>query len=376
MNVKRKPGAKRSTGRLVLAALLCLGACLQQACQSPQSGPSEYHVGFSNLELDHTGPEGGNETLTAAVWYPTAQEPHPFTYGNGFESTVARDAIPYRDQAPYPLIVFNHGLYSSKLSCLALTEHLARQGFIVIAPDYLDAAAPDFIEQATARKIQGETELTNPVDTVRALADLQALANAGHEAIVSYIEQFRLRKASFVIDSMLTLNQDRSSAFHGLVDSSAIGMAGHSLGGLTTLGLIGAYDEVSINDDRIRAALIMSAPDPFREGIGHVSIPIMIMHGDIDLPSLVPLAETLYAKAQAARFYMVIRLATHFTFGNAPCQNHDSIPQCQRNDEHVRLINGYATAFFARYLKHDIQAEEELQRSNLMLSRYDRELRQ
>lgn len=375
MKVRQKSSCQWNTGRLLSAVVMCLVVFTCQACssQSPEINPPPFNVGFSIYDFDYTGPEGEKEVLTAAVWYPTTVESESFTYNNGFTSSITHNGPVNEEHAPYPLIIFNHGMYSSGIEYLPLTEYLASEGFIVVAPDYDDTMAPDFVTQAALSRIRNQEEVSDPIEVAKALDDFDELLNTTRKAIVSYMEKFRLQKAIFIVDAMLAINEDTSSPFYSLIDGSAIGMAGHSLGGLTTLGLIGAYKEVDINDKRIKAALIMSAPDPFQENIDGVDIPIMIMHGDIDAPSLVPLAESLYEKADAAKFYMVIRFATHVTFSNAPCANHDSISQCQREDEHIRLINSYAVAFFNRYLKHDMEAKEELWNSNTMLAKYNRE---
>lgn len=368
----------KHVGWLLLVTFLCLLTFILQGCfsPSPQVNLPEFNVGFSICDFNYIGTGGEGERLTAAVWYPTAEKPSSFTYSNDFTSIIAYNAAPDREHGPYPLIVFNHGLYASGIQSLPLTEYLASQGFVVVAPDYSDTIAPDFVIHAALSRIRNEEKVNNLVDIVKALADSENLINASRDTLVTYLEKFRLGKAGFIIDAMLGLNEDRSSAFYNLIDGTAIGMIGHSLGGLTTLGLIGAYDDVGLKDERIKAALVLSAPEPFKEHIEQVNVPIMIMHGDIDLPSLEPEEErkALYEKADSPKFYMVIRFATHFTFGNAPCENHDSIPECQNSDEHVRVINGYASAFFKRYLKQDIEAEEELRRSNLMLAIYDKEL--
>ena len=98
-----------------------------------------------------------------------------------------------------------------------------------------------------------------------------------------------MNKARFIIDSILELNNDSASSFYTVIDENNIGMAGHSLGGLTTLGLIGKHSEEEMKDERIKAALVLSAPAyPFETSAGTIDIPIMVIHGDLDLPRIEP----------------------------------------------------------------------------------------
>jgi predicted dienelactone hydrolase len=326
-------------------------------------------------EFKYTGEEGESTILKTAVWYPTADTPITYRYSNNFSSTICKDASVFQRSTPYPLIVYNHGLYSSNLAFLGLTEYLASHGFIVAAPQYNDSIAPGFVLNSVVNEIESEENTSDPSKKAEAFENLDQLINTSRDAIASYLERFRLRKARFIIDTLIDLNEQSTSRFFNQIDTGNIGMAGHSLGGLTTLGLIGAYRDVNFTDKRIKVALVMSALDPYQDDVGGIKIPVMIMHGDIDIPSSKSLAEKLYQKARSARYYMVLRVANHFTFGNTPCNNHDTIPECQVEDEHIQLINNYATAFFELYLENNPGGKELLENSNLLLATYRRDFR-
>lgn len=362
------------------AALFCLFMLTCLACSPPAAeiGPHQFNVGFAIYDFTYTNPEGEEEVVTTAVWYPTKQEPSSYTYNNGLTSSVAFDAVPDEENGPYPLMIFNHGAYASGIESLHFTERLASEGFIVAAPDFIDTLPPDFTEQIAFNRIKGDEGVAQPRAVLEVVDDFVEMMNADREAFLSYLERFRLKKAGFVIDEMLELNQDSDSAFYNLIDEDAIGMSGHSLGGLTTLGVIGAHPDESMKDERIKAAILLSAPAyPFEDNIGQIHIPIMIMHGDHDLPVIRPEIQrgVVYDNANPPKFYLVIRRCTHFTFGNSPCEGYDSIPQCHSSDGRVQVINDYGSAFFKRYLKQDLEAEAQLQESDSMLVTYEREFR-
>lgn len=360
------------------AILLCLLmlACFACSNPAPEIGPRQFNVGFAIYDFTYTNPEGDKEALTTAVWYPTAAEPSSYTYNNGLTSSVAFEAVPGMENGSYPLIIFNHGAYSSGIQSLAFTERLASEGFIVAAPDFIDTIPPDFVEQIAFARIKGSAGVADPPGVLKAVGDFMETMSADRDAFLSYLETFRLRKASFVIDEMLELNQDSNSPFHNLIDEHAIGMARHSLGGLTTLGVIGAHPNKGMKDDRIKAAILLSQPVyPFEGNIDQIDIPIMIMHGDHDLPAIRPEIQrwVAYGNANPPKFYLVIRQCNHFTFGNTPCEDYDLIPQCQSSVGQVQVIINYSSAFFRRYLKQDLEAEDQLQGSDTMLVTYERE---
>ena len=364
--------------RLALT-LVCFLALTGSSCWDSTQGavPTELNVGFAIYDFTCIDPEGISERLTTAVWYPTAEEPGPHTYNNDVASSVAVDAVPGKEYAPYPLIVFNHGAYGSGIGFLAFTERLASEGFIVAAPDYVDTVSPDLRDQVAFSRIRGSEGVADVRSVFEAVGAFADMLNTDRDASLYYLERFRLRKASFVIDRMLEMNRDGDSPFYGLIDEDAVGMAGHSLGGLTTLGLIGGHADRSMHDDRVKAAILLSSPvHPFEDNIPQIDIPVMIMHGDQDAAAIHPEVQrgVAYANAGPPKFYLVIKRCTHFTFGNAPCQDWDSIPKCGKANFSVRVICDYASAFFKRYLRQDLEAEELLRASDETLETYECEL--
>jgi predicted dienelactone hydrolase len=153
-------------------------------------------------------------TTRIMVWYPTKnpdskQETITYTV-NGWGSTlpvgghaILRAEADFED-GPYPLVVFVHGLGGSLLSNAYLCEHLASQGFIVMAIDYAD---------------NHETGSTvNPA-----------------------LSMFtRPRDVSWQIDYAEQLNADENSQLRGMIDIEHIAVVGHSYGGYTTLVAGGA----------------------------------------------------------------------------------------------------------------------------------------
>lgn len=359
-------------------AVLCIITVFFASCHptSPEPDARNTRIGFTIYDFTYINYDGAEETLTLALWYPTTEKAHPFTYNNGFTSNIAVNATPDRENGPYPLIIFNHGLYASGIRSLPLTENLAREGFIVAAPDFTDTKPLDFVSNVATDRIKGTEGITDAQDVLKIIDEFTEVMTDNREIFIEYLEKFRLGKSRCVIDFMLMLNHEAGSQFYGLIDENAIGMAGHSLGGLTTLGLIGKHDDIHMKDERIKAALILSATAyPFEETVNQTDIPVMVIHGEYDLPSIKPdvFRRVMYDNANAPKFYLVIKNCSHFAFSNTPCKDYDTITECQECDPKVQVINAYSSALFKRYLKQDLSAESTLRQQDDILSIYEYE---
>lgn len=367
--------ARQTVWSLVLS-VLCIITLFCTSCHSkvPEPDSIDTHIGFTIYDFTYVNYKSEEETLTVAVWYPTTTRTHRFTYNNGFTSNIALNATPDRKNGPYPLIIFNHGLYASGIRSLPLTENLAREGFIVAAPDFKDTKPLDFVSIVATDRIKGTEGITDAQDVLEIIDEFTEVMADNREIFIEYLEKFRLGKSCCVIDHMLALNQNSDSRFYGLIDENAIGMAGHSMGGLTTLGLIGKHEDVRMKDDRIKAALVLSAPVyPFENTNRQIDIPLMVIHGEYDLPSIKPelFRRVIYDTADGPKFYLVLKNCGHFAFSNTPCKDYATITGCQECDSKVRVINSYSSAFLKRYLKQDLAADNILQQKDDMLSTYD-----
>jgi dienelactone hydrolase len=159
---------------------------------------------------------GADRPLPTTIWYP----------GSG--------------AGPFPVIVFSHGLTSEPSAYAALLARWARAGFVVAAPSF-----PHTHYQA---------EDYRPLDVANQPADV-----------------------SYVLGKILALNAKTGDPLHGRLDTSRVAAAGHSAGGITTIGLFTAN-----RDERLVAAIVLAGeqvlPAPFRGP----SAPMLFVHGKLD----------------------------------------------------------------------------------------------
>jgi predicted dienelactone hydrolase len=308
-------------------------------------GPAIHPVGYQELIFIDSTRE---RTLKTAIWYPTVK---------GTRNAVGAFPGGALDPAggPYPLILWSHGNLgrSTDGQNNFLTNAWASRGLIVVAPDHQKNTGYD--------------------------------QDASYAAIMPFLRAGDIR---LVIDQMLLLNADPKSFLHGMIDPEAIGMAGASFGGHTTLLISGArfnldyqadwcqrhpdgwegclrLDEIQSlkpgqlvfneTDPRVKAALAM-APDGFEafhaDGMAPIKIPIMLMGGERD--TLVRPEEQqrpMYAAIRSTKYLLIQKNADHFVYANG-CNSWDwdSLPLCSTLHEPILSAS---LAFWMLHLKRD-----------------------
>ena len=143
------------------------------------------------------------------IWYPAlnpdgaAEDIIYDWYTLPLSGHALRDAAPDMRDGPYPLIIFAHGLESARLAAPYLSEHLASEGFVVMAIDFADN--------------QGTVGI-NPLYSLLFT---------------------RPQDVSWQIDQAVSLTAS-GGKLEGVIDPDRIAVVGHSLGGYTALASAGA----------------------------------------------------------------------------------------------------------------------------------------
>lgn len=361
----------RAPRHAVPLACLTILALLFSGCGS-SSAPSEpltidtvaergpYGAGVITVELvDTSRPTEPNRdfagrderTLVTEVWYPAAPD---------VEAPEAGDTALFLDDAPYPLIVFSHGLSSSRRLSASYTQHLASHGYVVAAPDF-------------------------------PLSSGGAPGGPRLRAVINQPED-----VSFVIDSMLAFGAEEGHLLEGAIDDERIGLTGHSLGALTTY--LTAYGPK--RDERAGAALPVSIPGCFfPEGFaGEVSVPIMLLVGRDDLITAAAGSNRAFHIANPPKYGVEIEGGEHIRFADidltdqqaagavreviagaglatdvtdivdafgggdfSACASPDDPGDLISGDRQRELLRTFATPFFAAYLRDDDRARQFLE---------------
>jgi dienelactone hydrolase len=211
-------GVLRTLGVVVLLALMA-ASCGGDDDTAGEGGGSDNPQAVStheDLEATFT-----DETFVDPSRPTSASQ---FAPGSDSRTLETRIAYPSPLEGKAPLIVLAHGLWGSPSKFTDLMTAWAEAGYIVAAPTF---------PRSTEDQPGGE-----------AASDVGDVANQPADV-------------SFVIDEMLRLAGDSDSVFYKHVDEDHIGLAGHSLGGVTAYG---AVFNTCCKDDRIVAGAFLAGP--------------------------------------------------------------------------------------------------------------------
>ena len=141
----------------------------------------------------------------------------------------------------HPVVVFTHGFTGTFTDYTFLFEDLASRGYVVASVDHtFEATAVEFPDGRLVQSVLG-SYLTN---TMRA-----------DEQTIDFAVSVRLNDLNFVVNAMESLNAGGNTKFAGKLDMSRMALAGHSLGGMTTI--LGVE-----KDSRFRAGVILDGLVP------------------------------------------------------------------------------------------------------------------
>lgn len=250
---------------------------------------------------DHNLPGRDARTIEVILQYP-------IDGGSAEEDTAITDAPPADDR--FPLVVLSHGLTGTGSALQSRSLGWARAGYIVALPTFPLSSGDGGIRDDYPNQ---------PADV------------------------------SFVIDSILRLDADSGDPLHGHVDVEHIAAAGHSLGGLTTLGA--TYNSCCI-DERIDAAIsIAGFEEPFPGGdfADRPATPLLLIHGQLD--RVIPIdsdnaGDALFQTARPPAHYL------RFPQG-------DHMNMLQPGDL-AQVVDDTMLAFLDTYLRSDTGRLDEL----------------
>jgi fermentation-respiration switch protein FrsA (DUF1100 family) len=159
---------------------------------------------------------GKDRPLPTTVWYPAT--------GDG----------------PFPVIVFSHGLTAQPSDYADILARWARAGFVVAAAAYphTSTGVADF----------------DVIDLLNQPAD-----------------------ASYVLTRVLALDGKAGDPLAGRLDREHVAAAGHSGGGITTIGMLSGA-----RDDRLTAAVVLAGRQVLPGVFTGSAIPVLFVHGKRD----------------------------------------------------------------------------------------------
>lgn len=306
------------------------------------TGP--WNVGHT--ELDIVDASRADRTLPLDVWYPVdapdwtgAFAVYALLGELGPVSGLAKTDAALSDAGPWPLIVFSHGFGGVNVQSTHLCEHLASHGFVVVAPEHTGNT---------------QSDMSSPDPAADRFPDV-----------------------AFVIDSMALKNATPADPFFGLVDTSEVGVAGHSFGGLTATMMASGFGPDPA-DTRVTVIMPVAAANSFLSDaqLESVTIPTLLMVGTLDPLQSETIRSFGLMNSAPDLFRVDVVGANHTHFANVcdigdwlisigiPKESWASVgagalipiyestcePPAFSIDEATRIQNLYAAALFRRYL--------------------------
>ena len=277
----------------------------------PLAKPPPAQARFHDLEFTDAA---RNRKLPVRVWLPASGKPEP-------------------------VLLFSHGLGGSREGAAYLAEHWSARGFVVVCLQH-----PGSDDSVWKSSKVGQRRV-----------DMQKAANA---------ENLLLRAGDVpaVLDQLEKWNAEPNHLLSGKLDTSRIGMSGHSFGAMTTQLLAGqTLAGKSFADTRVKAALPMSPSPPRigndRRAFAGVKIPCLLMTGTLDdspIGNTRPEDRRLVFPAlpPGNKYELVLDKARHSAFSDRLLPG-DGLA---RDPNHHRVILALSTAFWDAHLRGNGEA--------------------
>lgn len=273
---------------------------------------TETFVDTSRATVD---PGGGADPASAKAERPTrtlrTQIFYPADRGQG--AGPQKDA-PVAAGGPFPLMIFAHGHTVSDpgRAYSALLQSWASAGYVVAAPTF-------------------------PLSSTRLPGGLADLASQPADV-------------SFVLSQLLGLSATSGTPYAGVIDPDQVGVAGHSLGGMTTVGVTA---NTCCIDERFKAAVVLAGAERYLNRNGFfppaAHTPTMVVHGDAD--GTVPFADgrKVFEDAHPPKVMLTLVGGDH----GSPYTGDPS-------SSFARLVTATTVDFFDRFVKGQTEGLDRL----------------
>jgi predicted dienelactone hydrolase len=351
---------------------------LQCKEQSPPSAvtslntSSEYSVGYTVL-ADQYAYRDQPVPFKIAVWYPSVQTPGGFSYPIGSNKISSDGSL----DAPcaggkFPIVFYSHGATGSGTSSFFICETLARHGYVVVAPDYLDTVFVTRIDQPVPYDSYLWMRTAQYISWLRELG----LNKASREGRILFA--YRPIQLKQTMEKIFSLNKDSKSLLFQHVDENQVGLFGHSFGAWTSLLVAGASPDY--RDQRIKAVAALSGPVNEHvysvasdNDLTAVHVPVLFEYGEREpLSGRQDDKKFLFDKATKPKILLSIKDADHLTFSGGVKGEHKLASEYLTEDAPRKTISETTLDFFDAFLKGDAESKTRLKdKTEGIASRFD-----
>ncbi|GIP22138.1 alpha/beta hydrolase [Paenibacillus sp. J22TS3] len=251
---------------------------------------------------------GPYEVATASYTYTDKKRVDPFTHaGNRFVNVEFW--YPKNANGTYPLLVFSHGAFGIKSSNSSTYTELASHGYVVVS---IDHPYHSFYTVSDDGKV-----------TLADKGFLQEFQNANTDGVYTNKEVYglfqkwmklRADDMDFVIDTILEKTSSDTDSLYKLINTSKIGVFGHSMGGTASMWLGRERSDISavvnIDAPMFSELVYNKAADDFAASGRRYTTPLLNIYSDDVWKQLG--RNTIYAANQAADQNTAEMYTVHF----------------------------------------------------------------
>lgn len=348
MVLRRRETVISSLIALCLALSGVLTGWLLPVVKLPEpTGP--YLVGIIDRELIDTT---RGRRLMVSIWYPTDRygriaplTHHPNEVAAGLGKLAGLPGLPFQhlryitlaasqnvpvlaESAPFPVLVFSHGLVGLRLQNSSTLQDLASWGYVVVAIDHTDAAAVTVFQDGESRfynlEAFGIPSIVEPDKTI----------------IDERMFPVWVADQRFVYD-VLEMWSVNDPMFRSRLDVTRIGSFGHSFGGATAL-------EVCRVEARCRAAVNLDG-GLYGAIVSQPSVRPLLLMSSAESSQFAETVEQwtrMIENASAEAYWMELPGSTHFSFTITQLLSPILAPKDFDPRAGLSIVDAYLRAFF------------------------------
>ncbi len=273
------------------------------------------------------------------------------------------------------LIVFSHGFGADKTAFATISQHVAEHGYVIVHPSHADGVGRGGLRRGATGAPARQHGAGEPAENKTGARRFQGLPGTGGGLAGMLNDPAKIEgRVADVVAVMDSIKQlyTKVPALKGRIDTTRIGVGGHSYGAYTSMLIGGVTAEIggvkarSFADKRVHCILPISGQGTGQQGLtesswANLKLPMMTMTGSRDQgaggqgPDWKK--EPYKFSPPGDKYLVFIEGANHLSFGGG---------LGARSSSTTDVVKASTLAFWDAYLKGDEKAKASLKSSEIV----------